>query len=303
MNARNMNATATSISFSLRVLQQSHAGTDSRDILTIIYLVILGLCFVIPILYYIRLQCDEQQYRNMRALEMNILRDAFLNRITMGREEAREARRKYNDERRARLLQLFGPVRMTLSKQQFTYLQGQDDDLTDEEFKQNDDVDLGPPIDPLEVSSSAGIDLELGNADAIDESGSHRIVRLPLPGLQAAQVLRDVAGECAICISSYKIGDDVVWSSNPLCEHCFHTACMEKWLMEQLAGSLCPCCRRDFVIDPLDKEGNENSDVRYHSDIVLMESDNELEGFAGETGGDVTEGPDDNEQQSIVRPG
>jgi len=28
--------------------------------------------------------------------------------------------------------------------------------------------------------------------------------------------------------------------------------CIEKWLLRQREGPLCPCCRRDFVIDPFD---------------------------------------------------
>jgi hypothetical protein len=33
-----------------------------------------------------------------------------------------------------------------------------------------------------------------------------------------------------------------------------HFQCIEAWLMKQREGPLCPCCRRDFVIDPYDLE-------------------------------------------------
>jgi hypothetical protein len=64
--------------------------------------------------------------------------------------------------------------------------------------------------------------------------------------------LRQVPIECAICLCEYDVGSDVVWSSNPQCEHVFHKNCIEQWLMKQRDGPLCPCCRRDFVIDPFD---------------------------------------------------
>jgi hypothetical protein len=57
---------------------------------------------------------------------------------------------------------------------------------------------------------------------------------------------------CVICLGEYEVGEELVWSSNPLCEHTFHERCIEKWLMNQRGGVLCPCCRRAFIIDPFD---------------------------------------------------
>ena len=58
-----------------------------------------------------------------------------------------------------------------------------------------------------------------------------------------------------------KVGSDIVWSSNESCDHHFHANCIEKWLMKQREGPLCPCCRRDFIVDPFDlleEEGDDN---------------------------------------------
>lgn len=73
--------------------------------------------------------------------------------------------------------------------------------------------------------------------------------------------LRRVPNECSICLCEYKLGSDVVWSSNPKCDHVFHTSCIEQWLMKQRDGSLCPCCRRDFVVDPFDFGSGEREDL------------------------------------------
>lgn len=85
------------------------------------------------------------------------------------------------------------------------------------------------------------------------------MVKLPAPGLRYLTATEEneqrlVPGLCTICLSTYKVGSDVVWSSNADCEHAFHHECIEKWLMKQREGPLCPCCRRDFIVDPFDVE-------------------------------------------------
>jgi hypothetical protein len=85
------------------------------------------------------------------------------------------------------------------------------------------------------------------------------MVKLPAPGLHYVTATEEheqrlVSGLCTICLSTYKVGSDVVWSSNAACEHAFHHECIEKWLMKQREGPLCPCCRRDFIVDPFDVE-------------------------------------------------
>lgn len=92
---------------------QTQAGDESsqsrgRTVLTILYLCVLGLCFVVPVFYYFRLHCFEENVR--RELELDFT--TALEQSELHREESRAARRKYIEERRARIVQLFGPVRM-----------------------------------------------------------------------------------------------------------------------------------------------------------------------------------------------
>jgi hypothetical protein len=53
--------------------------------------------------------------------------------------------------------------------------------------------------------------------------------------------------ECAICLSSFKKGEEVAQSVNSECTHLFHTECIVDWLVTQPA---CPECRREFLTSP-----------------------------------------------------
>ena len=126
-----------------------------RAILTIIYLSVLGICFIIPIIFYCQIRCDDRRRdQELYDLEVASLALALAESTRMAngnggddddddgdnddedrdrdndggendnergqggsgnqrnRAEAREVRRKYREERRARILQLFAPVRM-----------------------------------------------------------------------------------------------------------------------------------------------------------------------------------------------
>jgi hypothetical protein len=101
-------------------------------------------------------------------------------------------------------------------------------------------------------SCSDSASLESDNEDNDDDENLY--ITIPVAGLfldRPAQTRR-VPGRCTICLSKYAVGCDIVWSSNSACEHCFHERCIREWLLRQRDGPLCPCCRRDFLIDPFD---------------------------------------------------
>jgi hypothetical protein len=97
-------------------------------------------------------------------------------------------------------------------------------------------------------------------------------IKIPRPGLNpslsAKKETRLVPNLCCICLSNYEIGEKVVWSSNPLCEHVFHHKCIQSWIMMQKDQFFCPVCRRPFiavedVLDTLNEEiggGSDGSD-------------------------------------------
>jgi Ring finger domain len=95
--------------------------------------------------------------------------------------------------------------------------------------------------------------------------------------------MRWASGSCTICLGAYQMGDSVTWSSNPDCEHCFHTSCIEEWLLKPrpqkkrvpsrggapaiiswVEGDSvppCPNCRRDFIQDPFEEAQRGTSAV------------------------------------------
>lgn len=84
-------------------------GSRGRTILTVLYLVVLALCFIVPIVYYFRMHWADRRARRLRNLR-NVETSMSNEEQQQSREEARAARKKYREEKRARLQQLFTPV-------------------------------------------------------------------------------------------------------------------------------------------------------------------------------------------------
>ena len=125
-----------------------------------------------------------------------------------------------------------------------------------------------------------------------DEDDESRIVEVPLPGLKilAGDPMADtpaatcrtgtkrrVPAFCAVCLSSYRTGNTIVWSSNWECAHVFHEECIQQWLFKlpQRDGPICPCCRRDFLVDPYDLVlAGVKGDDEEESDALASETHN-----------------------------
>ena len=86
--------------------------TRGQAVLTFLYLCVLGLCFMTAVVYFCRMQFEERYLRRLRESELGAIRSALAQSETTQREESRAVQRKYIEERRARILQLLGPVRL-----------------------------------------------------------------------------------------------------------------------------------------------------------------------------------------------
>lgn len=63
---------------------------------------------------------------------------------------------------------------------------------------------------------------------------------------------RERGTTCDICLLSFEKDDEVAWSPNPDCVHCYHKDCILDWLLRK---PTCPSCRQNYL------EGKENEDV------------------------------------------
>mmetsp|Transcript_3552 Transcript_3552/g.5953 ORF Transcript_3552/g.5953 Transcript_3552/m.5953 type:complete len:279 (+) Transcript_3552:161-997(+) len=244
-----------------RVLQGGVHQSDSRGraILTILYLVVLGLCFVVPVFYYFRMHMEDRRLRRLREMQLQSVIAGLEDTSPEVREEMRAARRKYREEKRARIVQLFAPVQMVISSMNYKE--------RDSEKQISCDLEEG--------GIAADASKESTWQDELTCDDDNICVEIPVQGLlvtpassslqsslyDSSPQRRLVPNLCAICLSSYEVGESIVWSSNPSCEHAFHNPCMERWLLKQRGRPLCPCCRRDFVVDPLDEEETAESGI------------------------------------------
>jgi len=112
-------------------------------------------------------------------------------------------------------------------------------------------------VDAVEYSGGS-------DGDCPDPVSEARLWTLPPPGIPVAKAycggkpslsseakLRTVAGMCTVCLEQYRVGESVVYSPNPACQHAFHANCILEWLKTRkssCADQLCPCCRQCFVL-------------------------------------------------------
>ncbi|KAL3902592.1 MAG: hypothetical protein SGILL_010772 [Bacillariaceae sp.] len=265
----------------IRFLQSDIESNRGRTVLTVLYLCVLSLCFIVPVYFYCKMHCDDRSNQRLRELEIATITQAMTESQAVNREETRAQRRKYREERRARIIQLFAPVRMILKEEHFLDTKPTDENLnnsahsntdieaagTDRIETKNDDDEEDTFILVPEPGLSKGAFLEIGGGS--DDSDNNK---QSTP--DTIETMRQVPNECSICLCEYTVGSDIVWSSNPQCDHVFHEECIEQWLMKQREGPLCPCCRRDFVIDPFD-------DIEVVGEISLSLDDNRTGGSPG----------------------
>lgn len=239
---------------------------SGRAILTALYVCIIVFCCTTPLFFYFRMRWDNRNDRRLREMEIRVTNESMRNH----NEESRAARRKYRAERRARIRQLFAPFRWLLTEDTFVHSEKSGEKSMTIETCMVDSLESQEPTQEEQIPMEGPAGESNGKAtdgEPIDNTyDSDDFILVPKPGVPHSDKpspgkLRKVPNECSICLCEYNVGSDIVWSSNPKCEHVFHTSCIEQWLLKQREGPLCPCCRRDFVIDPFDSSPDETDDL------------------------------------------
>jgi hypothetical protein len=82
---------------------------------------------------------------------------------------------------------------------------------------------------------------------------------------------------CAICLCSYKVGDNVTFSPNESCQHAFHKECTSVWVARK-KQPLCPCCQLEGEVPEGEESGGE--EVYLEVPIVLVRTNRQCNLFA-----------------------
>ena len=93
-------------------------------------------------------------------------------------------------------------------------------------------VDNGSPSDDA-VSPSLCATEDMADDDGTTLSLSHHS-------------FASTASMCSICLEPFRIGEEVSWSRNTECLHCYHRGCISQWLLKH---DECPVCRADYLFD------------------------------------------------------
>ena len=110
-----------------------------------------------------------------------------------------------------------------------------------------------PYVDDDDDEGNAVLCIPCANNNISDES-SKTIVTITQP--------RCVPATCIICLLQYEPGTYVTWSSNKECTHAFHRDCILMWLLKKDEPYLCPCCRREFVLESMLNNDDNNEEER-----------------------------------------
>ena len=112
-----------------------------------------------------------------------------------------------------------------------------DDDADDENVVACVSIDVGGPslsIDATDVSSSSAMDI-MTKGDTNQMSHS-----------QHSSAMSGGKLVCSICLEAFAAGEEVSWSRNKECTHCYHQECISQWLIKH---DECPVCRNDYLFD------------------------------------------------------
>jgi len=118
--------------------------------------------------------------------------------------------------------------------------------------KNNSENDSNEQVNSSEKTPT----VEVNNEDADVENQNNKVIE------EREQVSdeKEEKAHCSICLTEFRLGDELSWSRDLKCKHVFHSECLIPWLMK---NNECPFCRENIVEDDndvsKDKEGEENN--------------------------------------------
>lgn len=123
---------------------------------------------------------------------------------------------------------------------------------THETFEIGDLGDLGDDADDEKVAACVSIGIGGSSSiDTTDVSSSARDLMTEGDEYQVSHSQHSLATSggklvCSICLEIFETGEEVSWSRNRECNHCYHQECISQWLIKH---DECPVCRNDYLFD------------------------------------------------------
>ena len=98
---------------------------------------------------------------------------------------------------------------------------------------------------------------------------------------------------CDICLLDFEAGDIVAWSTNPRCDHAYHSDCICDWLMRQ---PTCPSCRQEYLplVPPSSSSDDANDLEQDDGDDIINVDDDDID-IVDDEEEEEEEGEDDDE--------
>lgn len=104
------------------------------------------------------------------------------------------------------------------------------------------------PLTPslIVIEGPGSLDTLLGHLSS--KEGPLPATKASIDAMPMVEVTEEVAGECAICLDEWKVGEKI---KEMPCKHSYHSGCIEKWLG---VHGTCPVCRFKMPVDEDEQE-------------------------------------------------
>lgn len=104
---------------------------------------------------------------------------------------------------------------------------------------------INGPSDPSTISNTANETDDLKSCSNTAKMPSHPMANIFMRLISQSFWSNDMSESvCGICLTDYKVGDEVAFAPNEECTHGYHTDCIVDWLLKNKS---CPICRRDYL--------------------------------------------------------
>ncbi len=111
------------------------------------------------------------------------------------------------------------------------------------EFHSNEKGNNTEEEDTTSVTTE-GTEGSIARSSASSTSDEEMGVQMETSDMDSGTNSTDTENLCSVCLEPFLEGEEVAWSRQLTCNHCFHSSCLITWLMKH---EDCPVCRAIFM--------------------------------------------------------